>query len=53
VEDAEKGVKAAAAAGIRCVAVPNPHTAGHDFSQATRVLASLSELTPDLIDRLE
>jgi HAD superfamily hydrolase (TIGR01509 family) len=53
VEDAEKGVRAAAAAGIRCVAVPNPHTADHDFSQATRVLASLSELTPDLIDRLE
>lgn len=52
VEDAEKGVRSAAAAGIRCVAVPNPHTAGHDFSQADKVLGSIRELTPDLIDSL-
>jgi HAD superfamily hydrolase (TIGR01509 family) len=47
VEDAEKGVKAATAAGLRCVAIPNPLTADHDFSDATLVLDSISELTSD------
>lgn len=32
VEDDIGGVKAANAAGIACVAFPNEHTAGHDFS---------------------
>jgi len=52
VEDAEKGVHAAVAAGLRCVAVPNPRTARHDFSGAARVLSSFGELTPGLIEAL-
>ncbi|MGD8920535.1 MAG: HAD family phosphatase [Gammaproteobacteria bacterium] len=52
VEDAEKGVKAATAAGLRCVAIPNPLTADHDFSAATLVLDSISELTPERLREL-
>lgn len=44
VEDSLNGVSAAAAAGIRCVAVPCPSTAGQDFSRAAARLPSLLEL---------
>jgi HAD superfamily hydrolase (TIGR01509 family) len=49
VEDAEKGVVAAAAAGMKCIAVPNRHTSKHDFSLATRVISNLTELTPKIV----
>jgi HAD superfamily hydrolase (TIGR01509 family) len=51
-EDAEKGVLAAHSAGMRCIAVPNEHTRHHDFSKATRVCASLKEVTPDLLRQI-
>lgn len=44
LEDAEKGILAARAAGMKCIAVPNRHTRSHDFRAATRVVDSLSEL---------
>ncbi len=44
VEDSFNGVSAAFAAGIQCVAVPCPSTAGQDFSRATARLSSLLEL---------
>lgn len=53
VEDAEKGVIAAHRAGMRCVAVPNDYTRHHDFSKATRVCYSLTEITPDALRALE
>jgi HAD superfamily hydrolase (TIGR01509 family) len=53
LEDAEKGVIAAHQAGMRCVAVPNDYTRHHDFSKATRVCASLNEITIDLLRTLE
>jgi HAD superfamily hydrolase (TIGR01509 family) len=49
LEDAEKGVMAAHLAGMRCVAVPNQYTRHHDFSKATRVCASLTEITDDFL----
>ena len=52
LEDAEKGVLAAYDAGMRCIVVPNEHTRHHDFSKATRVCASLAEITPELLDWL-
>ncbi|HXV47912.1 MAG TPA: HAD hydrolase-like protein, partial [Candidatus Binatia bacterium] len=52
LEDAEKGVMAAHLAGMRCVAVPNAYTRHHDFSKATRVCASLREVTDELLERL-
>ncbi len=53
LEDAEKGVIAAHRAGMRCVAVPNDYTRHHDFSKATRICASLHEITPEFLDSLE
>ena len=44
IEDSERGVQAACAAGMRCVAVPCGVTRQHDFSQATLVLGGLPEL---------
>lgn len=45
VEDSQRGVRSAVAAGIDCVVVHNAFTVGHDFSQATHRIASLRELT--------
>jgi len=52
LEDAERGVVAARRAGTKCVAVPNEWTKVLDFSQADRVVASLDEVTCELIDEL-
>lgn len=52
VEDAEKGVRAAHRAGMRCIAVPSDQTRHHDFSRATRICSSLSEITLEFIDSL-
>lgn len=41
VEDNVDGVAAATAAGIRCVALPNENTVGHDFSAAAQVAERL------------
>jgi beta-phosphoglucomutase len=51
LEDAEKGVRAAHAAGMACIAIPNRHTSDNDFSLATVVLRSLNDVTLELIDR--
>jgi HAD superfamily hydrolase (TIGR01509 family) len=49
VEDSENGIRAAKAAGMRVVAVPNPHypPAPGALSEADDVLTSLHELTPE------
>lgn len=52
IEDAEKGVLAAQAAGMCCVAIPNGYTRDHDFSQATLVCVSLHEVTVELLRNL-
>ena len=44
VEDSERGVRAARAAGMRCVAIPCGETRHHDFSDATLVLSTLPDL---------
>jgi len=44
IEDAQWGVRAAVAAGMRVIAVPNSWTHDHDFSGAERMLTSLREL---------
>ncbi|MHC4432672.1 MAG: HAD family hydrolase [Planctomycetota bacterium] len=51
IEDAEKGVLAAHAAGMKCIAVPNEHTANNDFSKATLVVDSLEQIDRELIDQ--
>jgi HAD superfamily hydrolase (TIGR01509 family) len=49
IEDAERGMRAAHAAGIPCMAVPHEWTREHDFSLAVRCLGSLDELTSELV----
>jgi HAD superfamily hydrolase (TIGR01509 family) len=53
VEDTPRGLRAAQAAGMRTLAVPSDLTADQDFTGATRRLASLDALTPDLLRNLE
>ena len=51
-EDSPHGVRAAKAAGIRCVAVPNAITAPLAFDEADLVLESLADVPlPDLLAR--
>ena len=52
MEDAEKGILAADAAGMKSIAVPNIHTMSNDFSKATLVVNSLEEVSYELIDKL-
>ena len=52
IEDAEKGILAADAAGMKSIAVPNEHTRSNDFSKATLVVNSLDEINCELIDQL-
>jgi HAD superfamily hydrolase (TIGR01509 family) len=51
VEDSENGIRSAKAARMFVVAVPNPHfpPAGETLAQADLALASILELTPDLV----
>lgn len=52
LEDSWRGVGAAHAAGCVCVAVPNELTTGQDFSLAVRLVQSLDEVTPALVEEL-
>lgn len=52
LEDAEKGILAADAAGMKSIAVPNIHTMSNDFSKATLIVNSLEEVSCELIDQL-
>jgi HAD superfamily hydrolase (TIGR01509 family) len=52
LEDAEKGVLAAKAAGMKCIAVPSYYTADNDFSQANLVVPSLDEIRMGVIEAL-
>ena len=53
VEDSENGIRSAKAAGMLVIAVPNPHFPPDDeaVAEADLVLASIRELTPDVIGR--
>jgi len=52
-EDSPNGVRAAKAAGLVCVAVPNPITATLALDEADLVLDSLADLPlADLLERL-
>jgi len=44
VEDSERGLAAACAAGIKCFVIPDPMTAGGDFSKAFKVLDNINRL---------
>jgi len=44
IEDSERGLEAAAAAGLRCIVIPTPLTRGSTFSGAHRILTSVTEV---------
>lgn len=50
IEDSHNGVASAKAAGMQCVAVPNPVTATSDLSAADLILESLADLPYDRFD---
>ncbi|MCX6799088.1 MAG: HAD family phosphatase, partial [Candidatus Diapherotrites archaeon] len=49
VEDAEKGVESAKAAGCKCIAIPNHYTAHGDFSKADAVVKKFSDINSKLL----
>jgi beta-phosphoglucomutase-like phosphatase (HAD superfamily) len=51
IEDTERGLQAARAAGMRCIVVPGGLSSGGDFLGADAVLASVREV-PDFVARL-
>jgi HAD superfamily hydrolase (TIGR01509 family) len=52
IEDSENGIRAAKAAGMRVIAIPNPHfpPAEDALTQADAQLQSLEELTPEVVE---
>ena len=52
VEDAQVGVEAGKNAGMKVIAVPNRFTAHHDFSKADLTLASLKDITWEVLASL-
>jgi HAD superfamily hydrolase (TIGR01509 family) len=53
IEDSSNGLRAAAAAGMAVIAVPNPHYPPDEdaLALAAAIVHTLSDLTPDLIER--
>jgi HAD superfamily hydrolase (TIGR01509 family) len=51
VEDSHNGIRSAKAAGLRVIAVPNPHFPPDDaaLAEADAVVRSVGELTPELL----
>jgi len=52
VEDTERGLRAALAAGTRAIALPSDLTFDNDFTGAACRLAHLDELTAELLARI-
>ncbi|MFH1224571.1 MAG: HAD family phosphatase [Candidatus Diapherotrites archaeon] len=52
VEDTALGIKAAKAAGMRCIAIPSPLDLHGDFSIADAKVSKLSEINMKLLNRL-
>lgn len=53
VEDSHNGIRSAKAAGMTCLAIPNERfPPGDALAEADLVLASIDELTVELVDRL-
>jgi HAD superfamily hydrolase (TIGR01509 family) len=50
IEDSHNGIRSAKAAGMICIAIPNPHfPPGEAVAEADRLLGSIDELTVDAI----
>ncbi len=52
IEDAQKGIIAAANGGMKSIAIPTKATKNDDFSLATKIVSHLSEITPEFLNKL-
>ena len=52
IEDARNGVKAAKAAGMRCIGLQNLNSGNQDLSEADLVIGNFNELNLDIIKGL-
>lgn len=52
LEDAEKGVRSAKAAGCKCIGIDNPDTPPQNLSKADLTLNSLGEITLEIVNSL-
>lgn len=52
IEDSEMGVIAGKKAGMKVIAIPSKYTKSHDFSNADKVVDSLSKITGAFISKL-
>lgn len=52
LEDSETGVEAAYQAKMKVIAIPNKFTKHQDFSKADRVVGSLRDINPELIEKV-
>ncbi len=52
IEDSRWGIESAKSAGLRCVGITTTYSRDH-LTAADRIVASLDEFTPDLIDTLD
>lgn len=52
VEDSQRGVLSASTAGCRTIAIPHSFTSADDFGGASRVVASLDDVTVALLEEL-
>ena len=52
IEDAERWLASAKAAGAKCIVIPNEYTKNQDFSQADLIVKSARELTIEIIKGL-
>jgi HAD superfamily hydrolase (TIGR01509 family) len=52
VEDSQRGIQAATAAGCRTIAVPHRYTTADDFGAASRVVRGLDDVTVALLEEL-
>ena len=52
LEDSPNGIRAAKAAGLTCIAVPNPSTVQMNLSEADLILESASDIDLDLLKKM-
>ena len=52
LEDSERGLMAAAAAGLRCIVIPRDMTRNGDFAKAYRVKRNLAEAVDEILNEL-
>lgn len=52
IGDAQKDIQGAKKAGMTAIAIPNQYTKDNDFSQADKIIKSLNEITPEVLNSL-